>query len=713
MKIACLSRFARLLWLFLATSTVCATGLRAQDTPSSQQVRTEKQAGLTVTTFVAPQGSVKVYLPDDMAPGDTISGIVLTEPAGPSGVEREQNAVALNLMVVQFGSQRWRVATGAVHKLLISRDVTNTELALADGNGAAVGRTQLNLAVEHSQPAPSAIVLPRIGQTGRLVVIHGPFDGDMSNTRVRVGEVDATVLAESPRRVVIRSPHNVVGVTPIEVTEASRTSQGQFRNVGVNLSAPRTSLQRGESTQLSVQVTGLEGLTQPIAITLENLSPSVVSLGGGNTQTLTVDPSSSSQATFTSTLTGMTSGGFNLTATVLADLPPSSLAETGAPTSPSTPNVPAPLPATGGADPPRTQTVGFSAAELKNRCDELRLRLREVKGPCERKTMECLELERRLSAAQTAAQQAQQDRDRKKIEFDEAMQTLLNNLTAAARAKGFDTKLSLRKESANYVPLELAKGVVIYFDASGIEGQRYIDNLADALRGMIAGSLIRQLRQMAASLAEGDKKNADAQAALATARAALEKCRGERDALCAKVKEIEAELAKCERDATAQAEVEQKSREKQEADKRAADQARILADEAERKKQAEAKRAEAQALKEASERERLARERAKRQKLETTCLKFFVNQAVAQANLNAEQKNAFEQLMGSMDELGSGLQNAQTAAELIPALSHLSDALGKVNASKDVIDRVRTAIDQCSNWRAVGAGRPKWEPRCS
>jgi hypothetical protein len=86
-----------------------------------------------------------------------------------------------------------------------------------------------------------------------------------------------------------------------------------------------------------VQVSGLEGLTQPVPVQLENHSPSTVNLSGGNTQNIIIQPGQvQTGGTFVSTggVTGIQSGGFVITGTI-----PSAIdASTNTSTAPSPPS---------------------------------------------------------------------------------------------------------------------------------------------------------------------------------------------------------------------------------------------------------------------------------------------------------------------------------------------------------------------------------------
>src|ERR1700730_15539795 len=83
--------------------------------------------------------------------------------------------------------------------------------------------------------------IPPIAQGGAPVQVTGPFDGDSSNPRGPAAASTAPVLAESPRTVIVASPSQT-GPTNITVDANGTEAKGQLRNIGVSLSAPKTTL---------------------------------------------------------------------------------------------------------------------------------------------------------------------------------------------------------------------------------------------------------------------------------------------------------------------------------------------------------------------------------------------------------------------------------------------------------------------------------------
>jgi hypothetical protein len=87
---------------------------------------------------------------------------------------------------------------------------------------------------------------------------------------------------------VLNCPPGMTGPVEIIVTDPKSTVTAKTNLVGIKLSAAKLNLLRGEKTVVSVEIMGLQGLREPLSVSLKS-SPNV-RLGGGNSQTIKVDP---------------------------------------------------------------------------------------------------------------------------------------------------------------------------------------------------------------------------------------------------------------------------------------------------------------------------------------------------------------------------------------------------------------------------------------
>lgn len=129
--------------------------------------------------------------------------------------------------------------------------------------------------------------LPRFGQHGRPVEILGSFDGNYTNTTVNVGGNPVKILSESTDKLVFEGP-DFVGPTEIVLKEAQAVARSPYRNIRIRLSAPKTNLQKGERTILTVEVEGLQGIQQEVTFKLE--ISGVASFLEAETGTISIPP---------------------------------------------------------------------------------------------------------------------------------------------------------------------------------------------------------------------------------------------------------------------------------------------------------------------------------------------------------------------------------------------------------------------------------------
>ena len=290
-----------------------ATGLSA---------RTETAFGLITTMFDTLHGTVSVNLPDDVAAGDTISGTVITEPKGNTRDEQAKNEDSLKGYVVEVAKQETPTQQKEGSKWVIPPVAQFIPVVLKNREGKVVARAEVPVGTV-VKPKPNGdqgnYSTPPFGQAGRPISVAGPFDGDFNNTAVNLGNNTAQFLAESPRKVVVKSPANLIGPSTIEVNEQNRfVARCHYQSIGVKLTAGKLNLIRGEQTTVTVTLSGLDGATGPVPMQLTNASPATVRMEGGDTQTIIAQPGEFTGGVFTAkrTLTGIKPGGFAINAVV-------------------------------------------------------------------------------------------------------------------------------------------------------------------------------------------------------------------------------------------------------------------------------------------------------------------------------------------------------------------------------------------------------------
>lgn len=299
------------------------TKRKAEDVSNSRTVL-ETSYGLHSLSFDRREGRIIINFPDDVTAGDSVSGTIIVKPAGQTQEEQTANLDRLNMYEIEVERQktnlrerwgRWSVPVKSTSLSIILRNQNGQELAK---HRVSVSPYSAPVASErptlYGVQSANRFQLPAVGQAGRPIEIQGWFDGDLHNTAIRLQGQPVRILGESPRKAIAYNPKNNVGKTEIEIAEGDISLTCQYRNIGLSLSAPKLALDHGEETTLTVLVEGLQDLEQPVPVELENKSPIVVGLNGGNKQTISLRPEDVVNGTIKATrkLTGVGPGDFNI-----------------------------------------------------------------------------------------------------------------------------------------------------------------------------------------------------------------------------------------------------------------------------------------------------------------------------------------------------------------------------------------------------------------
>lgn len=177
-----------------------------------------------------------------------------------------------------------------------------------------------------SQPPPGkdeGFQCPAIAETQRPFHIKGNFNGDFSDTNLMIGDYEVEKIAESPRKVTVESPSDVIGKTMLNFSEGNVKGTCELRNISVHPSVGKFKLKSGETTSLTVIVKGLEGLEEAVPLHIKNKTPEVVSVKGEGT--IDIQPSDVKPGgifVYKSTITGIKPGDFRISTGVLEETPP-------------------------------------------------------------------------------------------------------------------------------------------------------------------------------------------------------------------------------------------------------------------------------------------------------------------------------------------------------------------------------------------------------
>lgn len=313
-------RLLRVCASVVALASSASTFTRAQTADASVQTT----GTVHIVAFETPRGIIRVHVSSDAAAGDTISGMVLAEPTGATPQAKEANLAQLNGFVVDWQGQQTPVSRRRYEWLIpITLRTGSGALLLRDREGRLLSQASLPIDPVPAPvlPAPSpaeAFELPTRGEVSKNAVIRGPSDGRITGRTVSVGGTQADLLAASPRQLAFLVPATPPGPLPVRFAFADRVIEGTLRVLEVRLKASNEQLIGGQRATLTVTVFGLNGITEPMKLTMLNRSAATVRVENID-RPITIEPRQvTRQGTFVVTrrITGVRPGRYQIVASV-------------------------------------------------------------------------------------------------------------------------------------------------------------------------------------------------------------------------------------------------------------------------------------------------------------------------------------------------------------------------------------------------------------
>ncbi|MGD9682561.1 MAG: hypothetical protein AB7W16_15345, partial [Candidatus Obscuribacterales bacterium] len=260
----------------LATSRVDSLG---------SKVFKEVDQALASVTFDTNGGLVRCNLPADLRAGDTISGTIQMEPDGSNDSYKQRSLKKLNDYIVFVGKHEVYARLGTF-RFTVPPDTTSLEIRLSNKKGANLGSETIAVAPATSEPEPASYKVSSFVEANKPVAITGDFPGDFRMNEVTVNDQAATPLAQSPRSLVFLPPENMSGTLKLRLKEGKHLFRGEFTALSVSLSMVTNKVERGKSHSLLVRVVGLKDNAPSVMVKVQNLTPQIVNLEGGDVQSV-------------------------------------------------------------------------------------------------------------------------------------------------------------------------------------------------------------------------------------------------------------------------------------------------------------------------------------------------------------------------------------------------------------------------------------------
>ncbi len=287
------------------------------------ETSTTNKNNLTVVKVKTANGTVTVKLPQDIHAGDIISGTVIadlkksTKKKKSKKEKKKEDKAFYNLQ-----SSKLRicgivtdVSDKKFHFKVPENNVSNTILLqLLDKEMTILSNEKIpinNTIRDFLTPLQT----PGYLRSGYTQKIKGTFDGNLTNSTINLNGKALDILAESPETIIVNVPENISGIQELEIIENDTNFTKNVSVINLNLSVDKSSLSSGETTNLHLNVSGLENIETPITVYIDNYTEGSVTLQNGNHQKLVIKPDLiDSQGIYNNNLqiTAIHPGGYSL-----------------------------------------------------------------------------------------------------------------------------------------------------------------------------------------------------------------------------------------------------------------------------------------------------------------------------------------------------------------------------------------------------------------
>jgi peptidoglycan hydrolase CwlO-like protein len=280
-----------------------------------QKVEQYNSNGLSTNIFNLASGKITVYVPFH-AKGETISGTIRVEALGDSDKQRKKNLSKIQNYLLVMGEVY--VSVNASNFKIPSSVLLNSSVQLLNDKGKVLSNSySIKERKKSFKLSPTKIPAYVVsGQTGKIIA---NTDGDLTNNSIIISNKNASILAETESELFFEAPSELIGENELRFTNEGDQVVTDIHVLDMQLSVDKLDLFKGESTNLSIGLSGLEGLEYDVPLTITNTTPRNIILEGGNFQELEIDPEiDASEGTYriTRSIKAKVNGSFSISVNV-------------------------------------------------------------------------------------------------------------------------------------------------------------------------------------------------------------------------------------------------------------------------------------------------------------------------------------------------------------------------------------------------------------
>lgn len=278
---------------------------QAEETSNSKQVRDTRRVeissrvenGLTHITFATVDGNVIASLPAEIVRGDKVWGTVTLVPTGQTLEDKRDRFKTLKNLLVQLKPENGSaimMAPGCNPMVLqVPRNCSEIKASVYDSDDKSLSTYRLPVFDFPSKKAEDGQArMPQVATPKRYFRCGANTDGSPGKSACMIGDQNCPLVAGSPRDQWFATPEDLPsGPLPIKLylPDTQQVAESQVSVVRPKISADKL-LRVGDRGQVKISVEGLQP-GRSAQVIFRNLSPDVVTVGGGDYQVLNIGSS--------------------------------------------------------------------------------------------------------------------------------------------------------------------------------------------------------------------------------------------------------------------------------------------------------------------------------------------------------------------------------------------------------------------------------------
>ncbi len=256
-------------------------------------ISSQTESGLERITYATDNGAVIATLPAEIAPDDNIWGTITLAPAGKTEQDRQVNFNALKKLLVELKPEHGSaivMAPGCQPKVLhIPKDCAEIQASLYDPDDKSMHTYRLNCLLNKpkSDLGSGQAKMPQVVTPKRFFRCGANTDGSPGTGACSIDGENCPAIAGSPRDQFFAAPNDLpAGPVPMKfyLPDTNQVAESQVSVMKPKISADKL-LKVGDRGQIKISVDGMKPGTSANLI-FRNLSPEVISVGGGDYQVI-------------------------------------------------------------------------------------------------------------------------------------------------------------------------------------------------------------------------------------------------------------------------------------------------------------------------------------------------------------------------------------------------------------------------------------------